>query len=310
MDNPFLNRDIISTRDFTKEEVEYLLDVALKMEELVVKGCDLMSNKILASMFLEPSTRTRLSFDAAIKNLGGKVVGFSDWEKSSLTKGETFSDTLKVIQNYADIVVLRSKYEGAALYAAETLDIPVINAGSGSQEHPTQAFLDLLCIKKEKGQVDGLIIALCGDLQYGRTIHSLLPLFSHYNIKLKLISPKQLRIRKEDRLFLESKNVDFEELESLESVINDLDVLYMTRIQRERFPSEEDYLKVKGFYILDSNSLKDAKKDLLLMHPLPRINEIDVSVDSLPQAIYFKQPKYGLYLRMALLGLIAGIFSA
>ncbi|MHA1684176.1 MAG: aspartate carbamoyltransferase [Promethearchaeota archaeon] len=308
MTNPLAGRDVISTLDFSKEEIEYLMDKASEMEALKRKGCNLLGNKILASMFMEPSTRTRLSFDAAMKNLGGKVVGFSDWEKSSIMKGETLSDTLRVIENYADIAVIRAKYEGVAKYAAEILRIPVINAGSGSQEHPTQAFLDLACIRQEEGTIDGLTVGLCGDLKYGRTVHSLIPLFAHYDVNLKLISPASLRLRKEERVLLESKDVAFEEVEPLDPVINELDCLYMTRIQRERFPSEEDYLKVKGVYVLNLQSLKNAKENLLIMHPLPRVNEIAPEVDSLQQAMYFKQPKYGLHMRMALIGSILDVF--
>jgi aspartate carbamoyltransferase catalytic subunit len=308
MPNPFANRDVISTLDFSKADIEYLLGVAGKMEDVVKKGSKVLANKILGSIFLEPSTRTRLSFDAAMKHLGGQVIGFADWDKSSLKKGETLSDTLKVVQAYSDLLVIRSEWEGAAKYASEILDIPVINAGSGAQEHPTQSFLDLMTIQKERHTLDGLTVGICGDLTYGRTVHSLLPLLVNYNVKLQLISPQQLKIRREDKLLLEAKGVPFEEMESLDPVIPSLDVLYMTRIQRERFRSEEEFLKVKGFYILTSTLLKNAKKELLVMHPLPRINEIDPSVDAMPQAVYFKQPRYGLYLRMALLGLIFDAF--
>ncbi len=308
MPNPFSDRDIISTHDFSKADIEYLLDVAGKMEGVVKAGSSVLANKILGSIFLEPSTRTRLSFDAAMKHLGGQVIGFADWDKSSLKKGETLSDTLKVVQGYTDILVIRSEWEGAAKYASEILDIPVINAGSGAQEHPTQSFLDLMTIKRERGTLDGLTVGICGDLTYGRTVHSLLPLLVNYNVKLRLVSPQQLKVRREDKMLLEAKGVQFEEEESLEPVIPTLDVLYMTRIQRERFRSEEEFLKVKNYYILTRDLLKNAKKELLIMHPLPRINEIDPSVDTMPQAVYFKQPRYGLYLRMALLGLIFDAF--
>ncbi|MEX2683956.1 MAG: aspartate carbamoyltransferase [Candidatus Sigynarchaeota archaeon] len=308
MPNPFSNRDIISTLDFSKAEIEYLLDVADKMEGVVKTGSNVLANKILGSIFLEPSTRTRLSFDAAMKHLGGAVIGFADWDKSSIKKGETLSDTLKIVQNYSDIIVIRSEWEGAAKYASEILDIPVINAGSGAQEHPTQSFLDLMTIRKERHTLDGLTVGICGDLTYGRTVHSLLPLLVNYDVNLKLISPQQLKVRREDKLLLESKGVQFEEMESLDPVIPSIDVLYMTRIQRERFRSEEEFLKVKNFYILTRAMLKNAKKELLVMHPLPRINEIDPSVDTMPQAVYFKQPRYGMLLRMALLGLIFDAF--
>nr|MDO8109665.1 aspartate carbamoyltransferase [Candidatus Sigynarchaeota archaeon] len=304
MTNPFADRDVISTLDFTKEEIEYLLDVAVKMEDIAKYGSKILANKILGSIFLEPSTRTRLSFDAAMKHLGGQVIGFADWDKSSIKKGETLSDTFRVVENYADVLVIRSEWEGAAKYAAEILNIPVINAGSGAQEHPTQSFLDLMTIRQERGKLDGLTIGVCGDLMYGRTVHSLLPLLMNYDVKLVLISPSQLHIRKEDKVMLETRNVQFTEVESLESVLPSLDVLYMTRMQRERFRSEEEYLRMKGFYVLTKNVLKNGKPDLLIMHPLPRINEIDPDVDKLPQAVYFKQPKYGLLLRIALLALI------
>ncbi len=308
MPNPFTNRDIISTLDFSKTDIEYLLGVASKMEEVAKKGSNALANKILGSIFLEPSTRTRLSFDAAMKHLGGQVIGFADWDRSSLKKGESLSDTLKVVQGYSDILVIRSEWEGAAKYASEILDIPVINAGSGAQEHPTQSFLDIMTIKRERNTLEGLTVGICGDLTYGRTVHSLLPLLVNYNVRLRLISPQQLKIRREDKLLLEARGVQFEEMESLDPVIPSLDVLYMTRIQRERFRSEEEFLKVKGYYILTRALLKNAKKELLIMHPLPRINEIDPSVDTLPQAVYFKQPRYGMYLRMALLGLIFDAF--
>ncbi|MBN2153719.1 MAG: aspartate carbamoyltransferase [Candidatus Lokiarchaeota archaeon] len=308
MPNPFSNRDIISTLDFSKVDIEYLLEVAGRMEDIARQGSRVLANKILASIFLEPSTRTRLSFDAAMKHLGGQVIGFSDWDKSSLKKGETLSDTLKVVQGYSDILVIRSEWEGAARYASEILDIPVINAGSGAQEHPTQSFLDLMTIQRERHRLDGLTVGICGDLTYGRTVHSLLPLLVNYDVKLKLISPQQLKVRREDKMLLESKNVSFEEMEAIDTVIPSLDVLYMTRIQRERFRSEEEFLRVKGYYVLTSSLLKNARKELLVMHPLPRINEIDPSVDVLPQAVYFKQPRYGMLLRMALLGLIFDAF--
>ncbi|MBD3188182.1 aspartate carbamoyltransferase [Candidatus Bathyarchaeota archaeon] len=307
MTNPFAGKNVLSTKDFSKHDVEYLMETASKMKDMKQDGSKVLSNKIMASMFLEPSTRTRLSFDAAMKRLGGQVVGFSDWEKSSFHKGETLSDTLRVVENYADVVVLRSKYEGAARYAASILEIPVINAGSGSQEHPTQAFLDLACIKEEKGYIDGLTIGLCGDLHYGRTVHSLVPLLARYDITLVLISPESLGLRDEDKASLKESGVTFKEVELLETVIGDLDCLYMTRIQRERFPSEEDYRKVRGFYVLNQDTLKGASDQLLLMHPLPRINEIDPGVDALPQAVYFKQPMHGLHVRMALLALIFDI---
>ncbi|MHA1698418.1 MAG: aspartate carbamoyltransferase [Promethearchaeota archaeon] len=308
MENPFVNRDIISTKDFSKEEIEYLLDFAAKMEDIRLSGCNALNNKIMASMFMEPSTRTRLSFDSAMKRLGGKVIGFSDWDKSSIQKGENLADTLRVVENYADVIVLRSKHEGAAKFASEIVDIPIINAGCGSQEHPTQAFLDLYCIKVEKKAIDNLNIGLCGDLKYGRTIHSLIPLLARYNVRLFLISPKQLKLQKRDKEFLDSTNLEYEEMEPLENAIDKLDVLYMTRIQRERFPSEEEFFKVQGYYVLNKNTLQNAKKDLIIMHPLPRINEIDPELDSLPQAVYFKQPKYGLDIRMAILGLIFDAF--
>jgi len=308
MPNPFFHRDIISTLDFSKDEIEYLLDVADKMEDVAKKGSNVLANKILGSIFLEPSTRTRLSFDAAMKHLGGAVVGFADWDKSSIKKGETLSDTLKVVQDYSDLLVIRSEWEGAAKYASEILDIPVINAGSGAQEHPTQSFLDLMTIKKERHTIEGLTVCICGDLTYGRTVHSLLPLLVNYDVKLRLVSPAQLRIRREDKVLIESKGIQFEEMESLDTIIPKIDVLYMTRIQRERFRSEEEFLKVKNYYILTRELLKNARKELLVMHPLPRINEIDPSVDVMPQAVYFKQPRYGMLLRMALLGLIFDAF--
>jgi len=308
MENPFLNRDILSTLDFTKEEIEFLFDISDKMEEIIANGSKVLAGKIMASMFLEPSTRTRLGFDTAMKLLGGNVIGYSDWQRSSIKKGETFSDTLHVIENYANLLVLRMEFEGAAKYAAEILNIPVINAGSGSQEHPTQSFLDVYTIRREHGSLDGLTIGICGDLKYGRAVHSLLPLLANYDVKVMLFSPPELKMRREDRVILEAKGTTFEEMPDLDANIPSLDVLYMTRMQRERFPSEEEYNRIKEYYVLTKSDLKDAKDDMILMHPLPRIHEIDVEVDDLPQAKYFKQPRYGLYVRMALLGLISGVF--
>mgnify|MGYP000524699729 CR=1 FL=1 len=301
----FLGRDIISIKDFTREEIDYILKIAEEMESLVKSGSDMLRGKIMATLFFEPSTRTRLSFETAMYKLGGSVIGFSQPEASSVKKGENLADTVRVVEKYADIIVLRHPAEGAARFVAEYVKIPIINAGSGAEEHPTQALLDLYTIMKEKKRIDGLNIALMGDLRYGRTTHSLAYALSLYDVKLFLVSPDLLRMRKE---VLEdiSARIEVSERSNIEEVLPELDVLYVTRIQRERFPDPAEYAKVKGSYVIDLNVLRKARNDLIILHPLPRVDEITFDVDSTPFARYFQQVANGLVVRMALLALILG----
>ncbi len=305
-DVSFLNRDIISLRDFSREEIDYVLEIAEAMESIAKTGSDMLKGKILATLFFEPSTRTRLSFEVAMQRLGGSTIGFAEAEIASVKKGENLADTVRVVQNYADVIALRHPLEGAARLAAEFADVPVINAGSGAEEHPTQALLDLYTIRKEKNRIDGLNVALVGDLRYGRTVHSLAYALSMYNVKLFLVSPESLRMREEVLRSIKDK-IDVEERASVEEIVPEVDVLYVTRIQRERFPDPAEYAKVKGSYKINLEVLKNAKEDLIILHPLPRVDEISAEVDNTPYAKYFQQVWNGIVVRMALLALILGV---
>jgi aspartate carbamoyltransferase catalytic subunit len=301
----FQGRDIASIEDFTREEVDYILNIAKIMEPLAQKGSDILKGKILATLFFEPSTRTRLSFESAMLKLGGSIIGFGDAETSSVKKGENLADTVRTVENYADVIALRHPLEGAARLAAEFAKIPIINAGSGAEEHPTQALVDLYTIQKEKGNIDGLKIALVGDLRYGRTVHSLAYALSLYNIELYLVSPENLRMRREVLRTIQNK-IPVSESQNLEKIIPQVDVLYVTRIQKERFPDQAEYAKVKGIYRVDPKSLANAKTNMIILHPLPRVDEIVPEVDSMPQARYFQQARNGVVVRMALLSLVLG----
>lgn len=301
----FRGRDIISIQDFSREESSYILDISQSMEEVAKKGSDMLKGKILATLFFEPSTRTRLSFEAAMIKLGGSAIGFAEAEIASVKKGENLADTVRTVENYADVIALRHPLEGSAKLAAEFSRIPIINAGSGSEEHPTQALIDLYTIRKEKRKIDGLKIALVGDLRYGRTVHSLAYALAPYRIELYLVSPESLRMRREVLETIQGKIAVFED-SSLERIIPQVDVLYVTRIQKERFPDAAEYAKVKGAYRIDLETLKKAKKDLIVLHPLPRVDEIAAEIDSTPQAHYFQQVWNGIVVRMALLGLVLG----
>ena len=305
----FASRDIISIKDFNREEIDYILKVASKMEPIAKTGSEMLKGKILATLFFEPSTRTRLSFESAMHRLGGATIGFAEAEIASVKKGENLADTVRTVENYADVIALRHPLEGAARLAAEFAEVPIINAGSGAEEHPTQALLDLYTIMKEKNRIDGLSIALMGDLRYGRTVHSLAYALSMYDVKLYLISPDILRMRKEVLKTLKEKKVEAVEKSRIEDVIGELDVLYVTRIQKERFPDPAEYAKVRGSYRIDLETLKDAKEDLVILHPLPRVDEIAPEVDSTPHARYFRQVWNGMIVRMALLALILGAVS-
>ena len=297
-------RHLMSPLDLTKEELDDLLTLASDIEKNPVKYAHVCDDKRLATCFYEPSTRTRLSFEAAMMNLGGKVLGFSSAGSSSAAKGESVADTIRVVSCYADICAMRHPKEGAPLVASMASSIPVINAGDGGHQHPTQTLTDLLTIRSLKGRLDNLTIGLCGDLKFGRTVHSLIEalVLRYPNVKFVLISPEELRVPsyiRED--ILEKNNVEFEEVERLEDALPKLDILYMTRVQKERFFNEEDYVRMKDFYILDKQKMELAPKDMYILHPLPRVNEIAVEVDDDPRAAYFKQAQYGVYVRMALI---------
>ncbi|MBQ1802135.1 aspartate carbamoyltransferase [Lachnobacterium bovis] len=296
-------RHLMSPLDFSVSEIDRLLDLANDIEKQPEKYAHACEGKKLATCFYEPSTRTRLSFEAAMLNLGGSVLGFSSANSSSAAKGESVSDTIRIISCYADICAMRHPKEGAPLVASEKSKIPVINAGDGGHQHPTQTLTDLLTIRSLKGHLGNLTIGLCGDLKFGRTVHSLINALIRYNnVKFVLISPEELKVPdyiRED--VLKANNIEFEEVERLEDAMSELDVLYMTRVQKERFFNEEDYIRLKDFYVLNKQKLAEAKDDMLILHPLPRVNEIAVEVDDDPRACYFKQAQYGVYVRMALI---------
>lgn len=290
-------RHLMSPLDFTTEELDKLFDLASSIEQFPQKYSHACDGKILATCFYEPSTRTRLSFESAMTRLGGQVIGFSDAASSSASKGESVSDTIRVISCYADICAMRHPKEGAPMVAAEKSLIPVINAGDGGHQHPTQTLTDLLTIRSLYGKIENFTIGLCGDLKFGRTVHSLIHALIRYpGVRFVLISPEELRIPsyiRED--VLEANNIPFEEVERLEDAMPKLDILYMTRVQKERFFNEEDYVRLKNYYVLTKAKLELAKEDMLVLHPLPRVNEISVEIDDDPRAAYFKQAQYGVY---------------
>lgn len=296
-------RHLMSPLDFSVEELDTLMDLAGDIEANPEKYAHACAGKKLATLFYEPSTRTRLSHEAAMLNLGGSVLGFSSADSSSAAKGESVADTIRTISCYADICAMRHPKEGAALVASTHATIPVINAGDGGHQHPTQTLTDLLTIRSLKGRLDNMTIGLCGDLKFGRTVHSLIHALVRYsNIKFVLISPEELRIPSYIRTdVLDRQNIEYEEVVRLEDALPHLDLLYMTRVQKERFFNEEDYVRMKDFYILDPEKMKLARKDMYVLHPLPRVNEISVEVDRDPRAAYFKQAQYGVYVRMALI---------
>ncbi len=295
-------RHLMSPLDFTTSELDKLFDLANDIEHNPAKYAHACDGKIMATCFYEPSTRTRLSFESAMIRLGGSVIGFSDANSSSAAKGESVSDTIRVISCYADICAMRHFKEGAPMVASEKAEIPVINAGDGGHQHPTQTLTDLLTIRSLKGRLNNFTIGLCGDLKFGRTVHSLINALVRYdNIKFIFISPEELKVPDYITEMLKEKNIPYEEVIRLENVMPELDMLYMTRVQKERFFNEEDYMRLKDFYILDPAKMELAKDDMLVLHPLPRVNEISVEVDNDPRAAYFKQARYGVYVRMALI---------
>ncbi len=302
-------RSVIDIMDLSVEEIDSLTETAESIIKDPAAFSDRCRGKKLATLFYEPSTRTRLSFEAAMYELGGQVIGFSEASNSSVAKGESVADTVRVVGCYADIIAMRHPKEGAPLVASRYSSVPVINAGDGGHNHPTQTLADLLTIKREKGGFDGLTVGLCGDLKFGRTVHSLISAMSRYkNVRFVMISPSELRIPDYVKINTLDKNrIPYTEVTDLESVIGELDVLYMTRVQKERFFNEADYIRLKDSYILTSEKLAGAKADLSVMHPLPRVNEISTDVDSDPRACYFKQVLYGKYMRMALILMLLGV---
>lgn len=296
-------RDVINILDLTIEEIDELIKTADDIIANPEKYQEVCKHKILATLFFEPSTRTRLSFESAMLSLGGKVLGFSDSSSSSSAKGESLSDTIIMVSGYSDIIAMRHPKEGAPLVASEHSRVPIINAGDGGHYHPTQTLTDLLTIYKEIGHFDNLTIGLCGDLKYGRTVHSLISAMSRYNnVKFVLISPNELKLPSfVKQAYIKEKNLPYIQSATMEEVMGELDILYMTRIQKERFPDEDDYLRLKDTYILDEAKMKYAKDNMIVMHPLPRVNEIAVTIDSDPRACYFKQAYYGKFVRMALI---------
>lgn len=302
-------RHLMSPLDFSVEELDKLLDLANDIEAHPEKYAHKCDGKKLATCFYEPSTRTRLSFEAAMLNLGGSVLGFHSADSSSASKGESVSDTIRVISCYADICAMRHPKEGAPLVASEKSRIPVINAGDGGHQHPTQTLADLLTIRSIKGRLNNITIGFCGDLKFGRTVHSLINALIRYdNVKIVLISPEELKVPdyvRDD--VLRANNIEFKEVEKLEDAMGELDVLYMTRVQKERFFNEEDYVRLKDFYILTKEKMELAKDDMIVLHPLPRVNEISVDVDDDPRASYFRQAQYAVYVRMALILTLLGL---
>lgn len=296
-------RNLIDIKDLSVEEIDKLIETAKDIMNNKEKYSEKCKNKILATLFFEPSTRTRLSFESAMLGLGGNIIGFSDASNSSTSKGETVSDTIRVVNGYSDIIAMRHPKEGAPLVASKVSKVPIINAGDGGHNHPTQTLTDLLTINKEKGRLENLTIGLCGDLKFGRTVHSLITAMSRYkNIKFILISPEELKIPDYIKTnILDKNNIEWCETQNIEEYIDKLDILYMTRVQKERFFNEADYIRLKDYYILNEEKLKNAKTDLCIMHPLPRVNEISKEVDGDPRACYFKQAEYGRYIRMALI---------
>lgn len=298
-------RNLISIQDLDRGQIDHILDVAAQMESVAVKRSKDLDSKIMATLFFEPSTRTRLSFESAMLRLGGSVLGFAEAGVSSAgAKGETLADTIRTVERYADVIVMRHPLDGSARVAAEFSSIPVINAGSGAEEHPTQALLDLYSIKKMKGKIDGLTISLCGDLKYGRTVHSLGMGLSHYNVTIKLAAPPSLRMKPTVVEEMKSAGVEVIQVDDVREAVQDVDVVYMTRIQKERFPDEREYDEVKGQFKIGIEEADLLREDAIILHPLPRVDELSADIDAMPQAKYFDQVYNGVILRMAILKMI------
>ncbi|MGI6208848.1 MAG: aspartate carbamoyltransferase [Anaerolineae bacterium] len=306
MANPLAGRDIIEVPALTRDDIDLITATSHEFEKRLQREriIPLLDQYILATLFYEPSTRTRLSFEAAMHRLAGRVISVAEVTSSSVAKGESIDDTVRTIEQYADVIVMRHPEAGAAQVAADAMSIPLINAGDGSRNHPTQALLDLYTIEKERGSVDGQTIALVGDLKYGRTTHSLAEALSYYKARILLVSPSELRMPERIRARLQHAGVEFRETEDIEEAVREADVLYLTRIQRERFPSPADYDRFRGVFHVDPDMVQRTKKKAIVMHPLPRVDEISHQVDALPQAAYFRQARNGVYVRMALLALV------
>ncbi len=299
------NKSLVSITDFSKEEILRIVELAAEFE--ANPNQKLMDDKVVSSLFFEPSTRTRLSFETAIQRLGGRIIGFTDSSSSSTSKGESLNDTIKMVSNYSDLIVMRHPLEGSARYASEVSDVPVINAGDGANQHPTQTLLDLYSIYKTQGTLDNLNIFLVGDLKYGRTVHSLLMAMSQFNPTFNFISPDALKMPDEYKLFLDKKGIKYYEHLEFTDIIEEADILYMTRVQRERFSDPIEYEKVKNVYVLRNSMLDNTKDNLRILHPLPRVNEIHTDVDANPKAYYFEQAENGVYARMAIMASILGL---
>jgi aspartate carbamoyltransferase catalytic subunit len=299
------NRSLVSITDYTKDDYLKILDLAAEFENNPNRK--ILEGKLVATLFFEPSTRTRISFETAINRLGGRVVGFADVNSSSVTKGETLKDTIKMVTNYVDLIVMRHPIEGAARYASEVASVPVINAGDGANQHPTQTLLDLYSIKKTQGKLENLNIFMIGDLKYGRTVHSLLMAMSHFNPTFYFISPDELKMPKEYLLYLDQHNIKFYEYRDFLPIISQADIIYMTRVQKERFSDPIEYEKTKNAYVLNNSMLENTKPTVKVMHPLPRVNEINLDVDDNPKAYYFTQALNGVFVRQAIISSILGL---
>jgi aspartate carbamoyltransferase catalytic subunit len=299
------NKSLVSITDFSKDEILKIVDLAAEFE--ANPNQKVLDGKVVGSLFFEPSTRTRLSFETAINRLGGRVIGFTDSSSSSTTKGETLKDTIKMVSNYADLIVMRHPLEGSARYASEQSRVPVINAGDGANQHPTQTLLDLYSIKKTQGTLENLCIFMVGDLKYGRTVHSLLMAMSHFNPVFHFISPNELKMPQEYKIFLDNKGIKYYEHKEFTDILGQADILYMTRVQKERFSDPIEYEKVKNAYVLRNKMLANTRENLRILHPLPRVNEIHTDVDANPKAYYFEQAENGVYARMAIMATILGI---
>lgn len=299
-----MNKSLISIQDFSKEEILHILETAREFEKNRTQN--ILEGKVIACIFFEPSTRTRLSFETAVNRLGAKVIGFSDASNTSVSKGETLKDTIKMVSNYVDMIIMRHPLEGSSRYASEISSVPVVNAGDGANQHPSQTLLDLYSIMQTQGRLEGLDINMVGDLKYGRTTHSLLQAMSHFDPEFVFTSPGELRMPVEYKDFLQKKGIKYTETASLEEHLNDCDILYMTRVQQERFTDPMEYEKVKNFYRLEASMLKNVRPNMKILHPLPRVCEIDQDVDDTPHAYYFKQAENGLYVRMAIISYLLG----
>lgn len=298
-------KSLISITDFTKKEYLKIMELASQFEENVNQP--LLTGKVVASLFFEPSTRTRLSFESAANRLGARVIGFSDTTNTSVTKGESLHDTIMTISNYCDLIVMRHSLEGAPRYASEVSKVPIINAGDGANQHPTQTLLDLYSIKKTQGSLDDINIMMVGDLKYGRTVHSLIEALSNFNTRFTFVAPDEMALPEEYKIHLRDKNLEFEEKTIIDDAINDADVVYMTRVQRERFNDPMEYERVKDTYVLRNSMLDDTKPNLRILHPLPRVKEIEIDVDKSPKAYYFNQTENGVYVRMAIISYLLGV---